>query len=67
MSILKRIFCKHEWEWECNIPGPARMYNGWKCTQYVCPKCGARKLYKEYIHKKIDWEYLENDIKSMFR
>ena len=67
MSILKRIFCKHEYEWSCNFSGPERMYNGWHCTAYKCKKCGAIKLYKDYIHEKIDWEYLKNNIKCLYR
>lgn len=62
MSILKRLFCNHTYEFLSNISGPLREYYGWNCTVYKCTKCGKQKFYKDYIHKKYDWGELESNV-----
>lgn len=52
MNILKRLFCKHIYEYShngiitCNEPDfSGDGYNSWqeRYTEYVCAKCGKRK------------------------
>lgn len=51
MSILKRIFCRHEYEFVRNIYGDEINHVGGRRSWWRCPKCGAYKLcdklYKE--------------------
>ena len=58
MNILKRIFCKHEWEFFQNLYGDHIIWSGLKRTEYICPKCGATKFYDEFIHEKFKWNEL---------
>ncbi len=52
MNILKRLFCKHTYEYygtgimTCKEPDfGGGGYNSWeeRYTEYVCTKCGKRK------------------------
>lgn len=67
MNIFKQLFCKHEYEFLDNIPGPQRQFCGWNCTVYQCKKCGSQKYYKDYIHKKYDWDELAENVKIRMR
>lgn len=40
MNILKRLFCKHEFEWQRNIYGDEIHYCGGKRSIWKCKKCG---------------------------
>lgn len=40
MKIFKRLFCKHEYEWERNIYGDEINYCGGKRSIWKCKKCG---------------------------
>lgn len=67
MSILKRIFCNHEYEFDCNIPGPVSDFMGGVRTQYVCKKCGKYKLYRPYIDKTFNWKNVEERVNVRMR
>ena len=46
--ILKRLFCKHTYEFVRNIYGDEIRYLGWKRSVWKCSKCGKIK-YLEHI------------------
>lgn len=37
-SLVKRLFCKHEWELDSEINTITSVYGGYVCR--VCKKCG---------------------------
>ncbi len=47
MSILKRLFCKHEYEWVRNIYGDEINATGGYRSVWRCAKCGKRVLSHE--------------------
>ena len=55
MSILKQIFCNHDYKWKETIHGDEIRYCGWKRTIYECSKCGKEKYLDDYIQKDFDW------------
>ena len=59
MNIFNRLFCKHEYQFDKNIPGPQRQYCGWNLTVYKCKKCGKSKYYKDWINKEFKWDNLK--------
>lgn len=48
MKLLKRLFCKHDYEFVRNIYGDAIRYLGWKRSEWKCKKCGKVKYSKKY-------------------
>lgn len=44
ISILKRLFCKHEFKFVRNIYGDEIIHSGWKRSVWRCGKCGRYKL-----------------------
>lgn len=48
MTILKRILCSHEWEFERNIYGDEINATNGRRSWWRCPKCGARSLDSNY-------------------
>jgi len=48
MNILKRLFCKHTYNFVRNIYGDEIRYLGWKRSIWKCSKCGKIK-YSEHL------------------
>ena len=51
MSILKKIFCKHDYHFYRNIYGDEIIYCGYKRSIWKCSKCGKKK-YKDELLKE---------------
>ena len=56
MSDLKRLFCKHDWQWCRNIYGDEINHAGGRRSVWRCPKCGARQL-RDQLYKGPGSEY----------
>ena len=44
MSIIKRLFCRHEYEFVRNIYGDEIVHAGYNRSWWRCKKCGKRVL-----------------------
>ena len=44
MNIIRRLFCKHNYEFVRNIYGDEIRLLGWKRSVWKCSKCGKIKL-----------------------
>ena len=51
MSIIKRLFCKHDHKFVRNIYGDEIRYVGWKRSEWKCSKCGKIKLKDNLYHE----------------
>jgi hypothetical protein len=49
MNILKRLFCKHEFEWQHNIYGDEINYCGGKRSIWKCKKCGKTQYRDKLV------------------
>ena len=47
MSIIKRLLCKHEYAWYCNIYGDMINHSGGSRSVWQCKKCGKFQFRKE--------------------
>lgn len=54
MSIFKRLFCKHDYQWVRNIYGDEIIYLGLKRSEWQCSKCGKIKLEKHLYEKEAE-------------
>lgn len=56
MNIIKRLFCRHEYEFVRNIYGDEIIHAGYNRSWWRCKKCGKRALdphlYLELEHRK---------------
>jgi len=56
MSIIKRLFCWHEYEFVRNIYGDEIVHAGYNRSWWRCKKCGKWRLdphlYLELEHRK---------------
>lgn len=48
MSLLKKIFCKHNYRFVRNIYGDEIIYLGYKRSEWKCSKCDKYK-YKDKL------------------
>lgn len=48
MSLLKQIFCKHDYKFIRNIYGDEIIFHGYKRSEWQCSKCGKYK-YKDNL------------------
>lgn len=48
MKLLKRLFCKHDYEFIRNIHGDEIIFMGFKRSKWKCWKCGKIKLGDNY-------------------
>lgn len=55
MNILRRMFCKHEWQFVCNIYGDEIIRVGYKRSVWQCSKCGKLR-YRNKLHREGDSE-----------
>ena len=50
-KFIKRLFCKHKYEFVRNIHGDEIRYVGWKRSIWKCTKCG-KIYYSAYLKEK---------------
>ena len=55
MGILKRLTCRHEWEFVRNIHGDEIMAAGYMRSWWRCPKCGKWKR-REGLYLELESE-----------
>lgn len=59
MKWIKRLFCKHEYEFLCNIYGDEVIWCNWHRSVWRCKKCGAL-VYRDNLHEFSMLQKLDN-------
>lgn len=49
-NILKRLFCKHDYQLVRNIYGDEINYTGYKRSIFKCSKCN-KYIYRDYLYE----------------